>query len=362
MKIILLTLTLVFGLLTFANGQTTENNLRDSIDFFVKNRFRDYSGVILIAANEEVIFQKSGGFKDNKKRLPNDSQTAFKIGSMTKPFTAAAIMLLEQEGKLKTSDKISRYITKLPKEWEEITINELLTHTSGLMHSWELKGFAEYFKKTEDRQCSDVINLYYDKPMRPDKKYYYSGLGYFVLARIIEIASGDTYNKYMEKAIFNRLNMNSTYGYQSGDKNPNLSIGYYANSSPTDLTNIGFLFGGGNLVSTVEDIFKFDRSLYHNTLLNQASIEKIFTPLVKIEDSGSNFYGLGWFIENGDPKRITHGGRVPGFINYYVRIPELKLFFVFLSNQEVNQLDVADELTLYVTKLFKQKVDNRPIR
>lgn len=331
-----------------------QNHLKDSIDVFVKERLQDYSGVILIAVNEEIIYQGTYGLKDNKNEFPNEIGTAFKIGSITKPFTSTAIMILEQQGKLKLSDSIAKYIDGLPKTWSGITIHELLTHTSGLMHSWDLKDFAKYFEGTKDWQSNDVIKLYFDQPVNIDKTYHYSGLGYFVLARIIEITSKTSYNKYLDSLIFKRLDMSSTYGYQAHGKNSNLSTGHDSKGSPITLTNSSFLYGGGNLVSTASDLFKFDCSFYHNVLLDKVSTEKVFSPFVK-NSNNNRYYGYGWVIQDKNGlKLIAHSGIMPGFISYYVRIPELKLFFAFLSNEEVNNIKIVDELTSYIAKLVKK--------
>lgn len=155
--------------------------IKDSIHHFVSNKMRDYSGVILIGANQEIIYQYTSAMRDTND-FPAGINTTFKIGSITKPFTATAILILEQEGKLKTSDRIASYINGLPNTWEEITIHELLTHTSGLMHSWELDNFENYFKGNKNWQIIDVIKLYYDRPVNSQKIFHYSGLGYFVLA------------------------------------------------------------------------------------------------------------------------------------------------------------------------------------
>ena len=179
------------------------NFLHEEIDFpsFDQyfNNLENFSGNVLVAIDGKPIYEKSYGYANKELNVKNTSETKFRIGSITKQFTAMAIMILQEQGKLNVTDKLSDHILNVPEIWKEITIHQLLTHTSGIMHSWALKGFAE--KMMLHTPIEAVIDKFKDQPVvgNPGERFNYSGTGYFILSSIIEKVSGESYEVFFEK-------------------------------------------------------------------------------------------------------------------------------------------------------------------
>ena len=154
------------------------------------NNLKNFSGNVLVAVNGKSIYEKSYGYANIELNVKNTSETKFRIGSITKQFTAMAIMILQEQGKLNVTDKLSDHIPNVPEIWKEITIHHLLTHTSGIMHSWALEGFGENMMLYTP--IEEIIDKFKDQPLvgYPGEKFQYSGTGYFILSSLIEKVSG----------------------------------------------------------------------------------------------------------------------------------------------------------------------------
>jgi CubicO group peptidase (beta-lactamase class C family) len=296
-----------------------------------------FSGSILIARDGKVLFSRGYGMANIEHDVPNTPQTKFRLGSITKQFTAMAILILQERGKLSVQDKVKKYLPEAPKSWDDITIRHLLTHTSGIPN---YTAFLEFLRTLPDRvTLKELIAKFKDKPLdfKPGEKFQYSNSGYVVLGQIIETASGQNYPAFMKEAIFDPLRMNDT-GYDSATAILRHRAAGYTRRLGIVLTNCDYVdmsipHAAGALYSTALDLLKWDQALYSEKLLPQKSLKAMFTPF-KAD------YAYGWVI---DKKfgllRYQHGGGIMGFVTIIERYPDEKLLVVALSNLENSPID-----------------------
>jgi CubicO group peptidase (beta-lactamase class C family) len=326
---ILVLLILLFSTMSVVSSRA-QDTATNPVDYMKEKATRQFfSGSVLITKDGDKIFCKSYGFANFERSVPNTPDTKFRIGSMTKQFTAMAIMILQEQGKLTVQDTIGKLLSDMPPSWQPITIHQLLTHTSGLMHSWELPEFRETMMvpSTPDQ----ALARFKDKPLlsEPGKKFHYSGLGYFILAKIIENVSGMPYVDFLRKHIFDPLQMNDTGDDSQASVPANLSSGYIRDGESIENAPpvyMPIMTGGGNLYSTVYDLSKWDQALNDGQLISKASYEAMYTPV-------KENYAYGWIVlGEGNRKRIEHGGGVPGFNSNILRVPGERLCIIVLSN------------------------------
>ncbi len=288
---------------------------------------RLFSGSVLIARNGKVLVRKGYGEADRQKHLVNTAQTKFRIGSLTKQFTAVATLILQAQGKLNVHDRICTYLSECPNPWQNITLHHLLTHTSGIP---DFTSFPD-FQTTMRSPSSPIptIARFKDKPLdfQPGEKFSYSNSGYVVLGAIIERASGATYEAFLRDNIFTPLQMvNSGYDHNNGD----LAVGYRDQTSvPANFIDMSIPYAAGGLYSTVEDLYRWDQALYTDKLIPKNLRDQMFTPF------GGFGYGYGWGIgKDGDRPVASHVGGVQGFSSFIARYPNDKVVIIVLGNRE----------------------------
>lgn len=287
---------------------------------------RLFSGSVLIARNGKVLIRKGYGQADREKHLVNTAQTKFRIGSLTKQFTAMAILILQARGKLNVQDRICFYLSECPATWQKITLHHLLTHTSGIP---DFARFPDY-QTTQGSPSSptQTIARFKDKPLdfQPGEKFSYSNSGYVVLGAIIEQASGKRYEAFLQENIFVPLQMvDSGYNHNNGD----LAIGYRNQTNLADFIDMSIPYAAGGLYSTVEDLYRWDQALYTDKLISKSLRDKMFTSF------GGFGYGYGWGIgKEGDRPVISHIGGMQGFSSSIARYPNDKVVIIVLSNRE----------------------------
>jgi len=302
-----------------------------------------FSGSVLITQNGSVILSSGYGFADREKNIPNTSQTRFPICSLTKQFTAMAILMLQEQGKLNVQDGICRYLTDCPKPWEPITIHQLLTHTSGIPDLMEEFWTLDV---TSPVPLEQLIANAKSIPVvsQPGKEFSYNNTGYILLGKIIESASGQTYGTFLKENIFQPLEMLNT-GF---DPNPtDLAIGYKDQTEAVAPSfNLWVGFSAGALYSTVEDLYLWDQALYTDELLPQSVLETMFTAQVLIPDSNGMGYGYGWVIAPGiQPQMVGHEGSAYGYRSILRRYPDDHATIVILMNQEnIDPNIIADSI------------------
>jgi CubicO group peptidase (beta-lactamase class C family) len=289
-----------------------------------------FSGTVLIAKDGRPVFVQGFGAANLEHGVPDDRETKFRIGSVTKEFTATAILQLAEAGELMIDDPVSKYYSDAPKTWEKITIRHLLTHTSGIPSYTDIPDF--FVKEARiARTPEEIIKLTRDKPLQfePGSKYAYDNSGYVLLGYIIERVSGESYADYLQKHIFDPLGMKNS-GYDSSDKIiPHRAEGYQSNKG--EFVNAPFIdmslpYAAGSLYSTVDDLLIWDQALYAGKPLSPASMQQMFT------DYG-NKIGFGWVIDDKYGHRhIWANGAINGFRSILSRYPDDKLTAIVLAN------------------------------
>ena len=291
-----------------------------------------FMGAVLVARGNQVLFSKGYGFADLEWNISNSPHTKFRLGSVTKQFTAASVLLLEERGKLRVDDPVKKYMPDAPAAWDKITIFHLLTHTSGIPN---FTGFPDYPKlEPFATNAAELVARFRDKPLdfEPGEKWNYSNSGYILLTYLIEKISDVSYEKFVQDNLFIPLGMNDSGVDSNSRVIANRASGYVY--SHNKFENAGFVHmsipqGAGALYSTTEDLLKWEQGLFGGKLLKAASLEKMTTPF-------KNNYAMGLGVEtSGGHKVIEHGGGIEGFNTELEYYPEDKLTVVVLRNVNV---------------------------
>lgn len=333
-------------------------SLASQVDSFLTREVEDqqFSGSVLIARAGKVLFSKGYSMADWDQHVPNTPQTEFRIGSLTKQFTAMAILLLQERGKLHVQDHICLYVPQCPAAWQPITIYHLLTHTSGIPNYTP----HSYIDFTQPVSPAQLIAHFKDQPLafQPGTQYSYSNSGYDVLGYIIERVTGEPYALFLQHTIFTPLQMRNTGYDQNYPPLPEHATGYqdwqyvpFAEIVKAQYFDVSWYFAAGGLYSTVEDLYRWAQALSMPVLVSQQSLDAMFTPHISICPSAgcpgpfvSEGYGYGWVIATEKaPYRqvIWHNGSVSGFIAYLGLYPASKTTIIVLSN-----LASTDELVI----------------
>jgi CubicO group peptidase (beta-lactamase class C family) len=317
---------LILGLAVAAFAQ----DIATKADAFMQQQ-KQFSGTVLIAKEGKVVFEKAYGMANYEWSIPNTIDTKFRLGSVTKQFGAAAILKLEEQGKLKTTDKACDYLPSCPDIWKPVTIHQLLTHTSGIPN---FTSFPEYAKlQVLPSRYEEQVKSVWNKKMDfdPGTKWQYSNTGYVMLGQIIEKASGKPWETYLQKEIFTPAGMTDTRADSNSELIAKRAAGYAIKTGKP--TNAGYIDMhipnvAGALISTTGDLYKWDRALTTNKILSEASRNKMWTP-------DKNNYAYGWGIgkQNGKTKQ-SHDGGIDGFSTFLQRVPDDGVLIVVLSNFE----------------------------
>lgn len=300
----------------------------------------DSPGAALLVAREgKILLEKAYGLASVEHHVPVTPETKFRIGSISKQFTAAAILKLAEEGKLNVQDKLSKFIPDYPRG-DEVTIHHLLTHTSGI-HSFTSK--PEFIQSvTVGANAEDHIKSFKNDPydFDPGQRWLYNNSGYFLLGYIIEKMSGDSYGDYLRKTFFEPLGMRSTGVHEVTAILDHEATGYsfgggtLKKSLNWDMSKAG---GAGALYSTVGDLYRWNEAVFNGKVLTEASRKAAFTP-VKTADqdalqSRDTGYGYGWSVQKlRGLEEIGHGGGLNGFVSYLLRLPQKKFTVAVLVN------------------------------
>jgi CubicO group peptidase (beta-lactamase class C family) len=293
-----------------------------------------FSGVILVARGDQVLLRKAAGLADHERNLPNTTETKFPIYSVTKQFTAAAIMLLVQDGKVSLDDPISKYVPTSPPAWKDVKIKHLLTHGSGIQDYWI--NHPEARQALEDgtlfRSPEQLFQLMIADPLafEPGTNISYSNAGYGLLTVVIERASGQGYEAFLRERIFRPLGMRDTgYGAIPGDAVKGYSYSQQSGWQIADNIDLDSLGGAGGIYSTLNDMLTWSNALDDDRLLSSVSRTALFT------DYGFN-YGFGWrFQTRYGQKLIWHTGNAGprgGFAAIYDLYPAENLTVVVFTN------------------------------
>ncbi len=317
----------------------------------------------LVVRNGEVLLRKGYGLAELELGVPVAPEMVFELGSVTKQFTAAAILMLEERGLLSVEDDVTKHLPDYPTHGAKITIDHLLTHVSGIP---SYTGLPEWIPRIrEDISLTDLIGLFKDKPLEfePGERWAYNNSAYILLGAVIEKVSGKTYEDFVEQEIFAPLGMKrSCYGSQSEvipgraegygkDENGHRRAAYLSMTQP---------FSAGALFSTVDDLWLWEQGLASGRLLRPQSLARLFTP-AKLNSGVNSHYAYGWnTFEYGGRKVIEHGGDIFGFSSHVVRVPEEKLYVAILSNTSAAERGPEDLGLAIAAKAIGPGFEDRP--
>lgn len=339
------------------------------VDSIIDSKYNNELGVsVLISDNFTSEYTKIKGQSNVELSSFTDKDSKFRIGSITKQFTAIGILKLQEQGILKLTDSIQKYLPNFPVKRKTITIEHLLTHTSGLKEITELDVFYEKLMKNGSEPDS-LVNYFKNFPLEfdPGEKFSYNNSGYHLLGLIIEKASGLEYNEYIKINLLNVAEMTNTIA----DNNSALidkRVSGYENGS-NGIQNATYIdmsipFSGGNLISTTEDLNKWYKALFNYKIVSKTSLNIAHEPF-KLNDGTNSKYGYGWFIDTlQGEKIITHEGGINGFLSSVWFVPSTKTLTVVLSNCTCNPtVNTAKKLTAYaigkpLSEIKKVKIDN----
>jgi CubicO group peptidase (beta-lactamase class C family) len=367
MRIVIGILSLIITQLSFAQDRVA------IIDSVVNNLFKSerFNGNILVAEKGNVLYNKSFGIaNESTKELLNES-SIFELASVSKQFTAMAIVILKEKGKLSYEDKISTFLPQLS-NYKNVTIKHLLNHTGGLPDYMDL--MDSLFDKRKIATNKDIVDLFAKHNPKilfePNTKWEYSNTGYAFLASIIEKVSGLSYGDYLQKAIFKPLEMNNTFVYTrrfAPKKISNYAFGYIYSDSlkkyilPDELEEtkmviwLDGIVGDGTVNSTVNDLLKWDRALYTEKLVSSESKKEIFSA-VELNNKSKRDYGFGWALSDDETygKIVNHSGGWPGYKTFIERHIDNDKTIIVLQNHE----------SVSTTKLFaylRSIIYNKPL-
>ena len=323
------------------------------------NKRHDFHGAVLVAKNNKIVYKNQVGYTDFRKKIPLKDASVFQLASVSKQFTAAAIMLLKERGKIKLTDTVNTFFPDFP--YKNITIKNLLNHTSGLpKYFW----VAEHeWKENRPPTNTELMQLLPSSKaqrfFKPGRNFDYSNTGYFVLASIVEKVSGVTFNKFLKENIFNPLQMKNTYVYrfQNDTVRENQLIGYrlYRGWRHLKIRNTinDAIVGDKNVYSTPEDLFKWTYALNTGQLLSKESLDLMYTKGETIYGKKIP-YGFGFRLDKSNEKNIYHYGKWNGFSTALTNYLEEDLVVIVLEHTSYNSLKYLNrKIKEIVSKNFR---------
>ncbi|WP_185154215.1 serine hydrolase [Fulvivirga sp. M361] len=289
---------------------------------------------VLVAQRDKVLYSRQAGYAVVNEQQKVDEGTIFRIGSVSKQFTASAILKLVEMGKMNLKDPLNKYILDFP-GGEKVTIHHLLTHTSGIKSYTNESNFLERVTTSIEKEklVDEIKSLGYD--FEPGEEWKYNNSAYFILGYLVETVSEMSYEKFLIKHFFKPAEMKNTGVYSNSKKYKNEALGYsmqkggIKDALDWDMTWAG---GAGNLYSTADDLLKWNKALFGGQILNKENISKAHTK-VKLNDGADYPYGYGWGLNKyRGQERIGHSGGLNGFLSYLAYYPEIDATVIVLSN------------------------------
>ena len=339
--------TLILSTLLFSCAPIS--HMTDSIDTLMQ-RYADGSpgASLLVIRDGKAVVRRAYGMADLEKKIAATPQTNYRLASVTKQFTATAILLLYQDSKLSLDDRIKRWLPSLPAALDSVTIRQLLTHTSGIIDYEDVIPPGT----TAQLHDADVLRLLESQDstyFKPGTKYQYSNSGYALLALIVERVSEKSFAAFLHDRIFAPLGMNHTVAFEDGVSTvSNRAFGYTMKDSAwtrKDQSTTSAVLGDGGIYSSIDDLVRWDAALYDSRLLSDASRKLAFSPQTPT-DKPDVSYGFGWRITG---ETLWHSGETSGFRNVIVRYPARHLTVVILRNRDDPQ---PYETALAIAKLY----------
>lgn len=328
----------LLGSLAMVSCRTVDHRARmeQVVQYYSSNN--QFMGSVLVARDQTLLLNESYGFANLEWEIPNSLTTKFRLGSVTKQFTAACVFILEDRGVLKVDNAVKTYMPNAPAAWDKVTIYNLLTHTSGIPNLTSFPGYQD--KEGIFTTPEQLVSLFLKKPLdfASGEKASYSNSNYILLGYLIEKISGESYEKFVADNIFTPLGMNDS-GYDVNSAIiPRRAAGYSSDLRNAKYIDMSTAFSAGGLYSTTQDLLLWEQGLFGGKLLSPASLQKMVTPFKK------NF-ACGFFVnaENGR-KVIEHRGGIVGFRTELRFFPDEKLTVAVLANIERYPTDIATKL------------------
>jgi CubicO group peptidase (beta-lactamase class C family) len=311
-----------------------------------------FSGSVLVAQHGEILLSKGYNFANWELKVPNSPQTKFRISSINKPITATLIMMLVEGDFIELDSEMCTYLKNCPEHWEEISIKNLLNHTSGIPEYTTLLDAG--LDSRVPHRVEGLIELFRDEPLKfsPGESFQYSNSNYVLLGAVIEGVTGIFYDNFLQQALLDPFEMKN-----SGMDDPlqvldERASGYeiidraLANAPYLDMSNA---FATASMYSTVEDLFRWDQALYSNLLLSEENQKLMYTPNFAGDGSGGD-YGLGWHLDDVEGHRkVGHTGRINGFRTYLGRYIDDGYTIILLSNVETEEImDIIEAMEMII--------------
>jgi len=312
----------------------------DSIDDYARAQLEKHNVpaiALAVVRDGKPVKVQAYGLANVEHDVPATADTVFQLASVTKQFTAAAVMRLVEEGKLSLDDPVSKHVDDLPEPWRPVTVRQLLNHTSGIKGYTSAKEYRS--RSNNDATAKEVLGLVADAPLefKPGERHDYSNTGYYLLGLVIERASGAKYGEYVKAKIFEPLGMRSSRLNRLDDVIPHRADGYsfrdgaVKNARPPSMD---WPYSAGALASTANDMAKWVAALQDGKVVSPASQSQMWSP-TKLADGGKAPYGFGWQTgEHRGKRTVSHGGGIEGFSTMVLLFPEDRVGVVVLMNSD----------------------------
>jgi len=323
---------------TLIFGQSTEEYQKILDDYYVSGP--GYS--VIVARQGKIVYHDAIGLADVEHNIAIRPEHIFRIGSITKQFTAIAILQLIEQGKLKLEDDITDYIADYPSDDHKISIRHLLNHTSGIKSYTSLKSMDGEHRK-RDVTPTEIIDTFKDEPVdfHPGDQYKYNNSGYILLGYIIEEITGRSYEDYIEEEFFDKLDMHDSYYGRTSEIITNRATGYMADNSG-EIVNAPYLsmtqpFASGSLIMTTADLLKWNEAVFNCVLVRKETLDLALAPTI-LNNGKEIKYGFGWrFNRLKGSYAYNHSGGINGFTSHASYFPEEDVFVAVLSNCRNNE-------------------------
>ena len=358
----IISLSIFLGIAIFSFSQNDTNvQLEKSVDSLIATEYKpNEPGIsVLIASEKNIIYKKAFGSANIELNVPMQPDMIFRIGSITKQFTAIGILQLVEQGKISLQDSIQKYIPGFPSKGFTITIENLLTHTSGILDYSNADTTHNPYIERHDFTPEQIIKYFDYLPLefKPGTKFNYSNSGYVLLAYVIQKISGEGYHQYIKENIIERAGLQHTLFDEEHTIIPNRVAGYTRDKGffeNSEYQTASLAFGCGDLMSTIEDLYKWNNALLDYKLVRKETLDKAFASF-KLSDGSYTNYGYGWFVDSFGIKRIHHEGQVNGFTAFEEYYPGKDVYVAVLTNQLSGEdtTDFSDKRFRLIDKIFQ---------
>ena len=358
--------TLLFSGCALLAGQPTDRDVKlvEDADAYLKRELssKRIPGMsISVVRGGRTLLARGYGFANLELSVPASEHTVYELASLTKPFTATAVMMLVEAGKISLEDHLPKYFPDAPPAWQDVSVEHLLRHTSGLGDFFSIQELQSKSDFAWEREYAppDLLPLLFKAPIQsqPGERWSYSNVGYYLLGWIIEKVTGEPYEAFLKHGIFDPLQMTETRRMDRRDIIPNRASGYtWENNTLRNakFTSATWAYSEGGLVSSASDLARVDAGLFGDRLLKRTTLERMWQPS-RLGDGSLAKYGCGWNVGS-DPRRrqIYHSGNKPGFASIIRHYIDESLTVVLLANVD-NGIDADADggaISYHVASIF----------